>query len=230
MGSNLPAMAKPYRLVIADDHELVRRGVAQLLQAEPDLEIVGEADSVAGAIARVAELTPDVVILDVHLPDGSGVEACREITRQHPKTRVVMLSAFADEQAFVAAVLAGASGYLLKRIDASEIVASVRRVAVGETLLDEEFTERLLAKSRDADLGDPLLARLSPQELRVLDLIAEGHTNREIGEQLYLAEKTVKNYVSNLLSKLEMSNRSEAAAYAARLETMRQPEAESGGD
>ncbi len=230
MGSNLPAMAKPYRLVIADDHELVRRGVAQLLQAEPDLEIVGEADSVAGAIARVAELTPDVVILDVHLPDGSGVEACREITRQHPKTRVVMLSAFADEQAFVAAVLAGASGYLLKRIDASEIVASVRRVAVGETLLDEEFTERLLAKSRDADLGDPLLARLSPQELRVLDLIAEGHTNREIGEQLYLAEKTVKNYVSNLLSKLEMSNRSEAAAYAARLETMRQPEGESGGD
>ncbi len=219
-------MARPFRLIIADDHELVRRGVAQLLEAEPDLEIVGEADSVAGAVAAATEHAPDVVILDVHLPDGSGVEACREITRQHPGTRVLMLSAFADEQAFVAAVLAGASGYLLKRIDAAEIVSSVRRVASGESLLDEEFTERLLAKSRDADLGDPLLARLSPQELRVLDLIAQGHTNREIGEQLYLAEKTVKNYVSNLLSKLEMSNRSEAAAYAARLETLRRSEEE----
>ena len=215
-------MPKQTRLLIADDHELVRRGVRELLDAEDDFQIVGEADTVAGAIEEAKTCKPDVVILDVQMPDGSGVDACRQILSDLPSARVLMLSAFADEQAFVGAVNAGASGYLLKRAQADELIVAVRRIAAGEQLLDEDLTVRLLAKSRDADLGDPLLARLSPQELKVLDLISMGRTNREIGDELYLAEKTVKNYVSNLLAKLEMSNRSEAAAYAARLNAMRQ--------
>ncbi len=217
-------MAKNIRVVLVDDHEIVRRGLRELLEASSGFNVVGEAASVEEAVKVVGALQPDVAVLDVQMPDGSGVEACREIRSQWPDIHVLMLTAFADEQAFVAAVMAGASGYVLKRIDAKELVDSVRRAAAGESLLDRELTERLTAKAEASDQGDPLLSRLSPQELKVLHLIAAGHTNREIADEIFLAEKTVKNYVSNLLAKLEMSNRSEAAAYAARLAAMQAEE------
>jgi DNA-binding NarL/FixJ family response regulator len=159
--------------------------------------------------------------MDVRLPDGSGVDACREIRSRWPDIRVLMLTSYADEEALVAAIMAGAAGYVLKRINSDELVNSVQRVGRGESLLDPEMTERLFRKIRGEAEEDPLLARLSPQERKILDLIAAGMTNREIAEELYLAEKTVKNYVSNLLGKLEMKRRSEAAAYAARLAASR---------
>jgi DNA-binding NarL/FixJ family response regulator len=160
--------------------------------------------------------------MDVRLPDGTGVEACRELRSRWPDLKVLMLTSYADEEALVAAIMAGASGYVLKRINSEELVDSVRRVGSGESLLDPAMTERLFRKIRGEEPEDPLVARLSPQERKILDLIAEGLTNREIAEELYLAEKTVKNYVSNLLSKLEMSRRSEAAAYAAKLAAQRE--------
>ncbi len=213
-------MSDRLRVVLADDHDVVRAGLKALIESEGDIAVVGEAATVAGAIAAVADHRPDLAVLDVQMPDGSGVEACREIRSRYKKTQVLMLTAFADEQAFVAAVMAGAAGYLLKRIKGAELLDSVRRAAAGESLLDPELTERLRVRVEEADHGDPLLARLSPQERRVLDLIAQGYTNREIADEIFLAEKTVKNYVSNLLAKLEMSNRSEAAAYASRLAAM----------
>ena len=204
-------------LVLVDDHELVRRGIKSLLETQPDFEVVGEAGSVAEAIRRVGYHTPDVVVLDVRLPDGTGVEACREIRSRWPEVRVLMLTSYADEEAMLAAIMAGASGYVLKRIEGSDLVENIRKVATGESLLDAEMTEKLFAKLRGDGPEDPLLAKLSPQESKILFLIADGLTNRQIAEEMYLAEKTVKNYVSNLLAKLEMSRRSEAAAYAARL-------------
>jgi DNA-binding NarL/FixJ family response regulator len=159
--------------------------------------------------------------MDVRLPDGTGVEACREIRSRWPDVKVLMLTSYADEEALVSSIMAGASGYVLKRIDSDDLVDAVRRVGNGESLLDPNLTDRLFARIRGDEPDDPLLARLSPQERKILDLIAEGKTNRQIAEELFLAEKTVKNYVSNLLSKLEMSRRSEAAAYAARLQADR---------
>jgi DNA-binding NarL/FixJ family response regulator len=162
--------------------------------------------------------------MDVRLPDGSGVEACREIRSRWPSVKVLMLTSYADEEALMSAIVAGASGYVLKRIDSHDLVSNLRKVAAGESLLDGEMTDRLFRKLRGDEPDDPLLARLTPQERRILDHIAEGLTNREISEQMFLAEKTVKNYVSNLLAKLEMSRRSEAAAYAARLAARRDQE------
>ncbi len=212
------------RVLLVDDHEIVREGLRAVLEGQEDLEVVGEAGSVAEAVRRVGYDNPDVVVMDVRLPDGTGIEACREIRSRWPRVRVLMLTSYADEEALVSAVVAGASGYVLKRINSDELVASIRKVGEGESLLDPTMTERLFRRLRGDEPEDPLLARLSPQERKILDLIAEGLTNREIAERMYLAEKTVKNYVSNLLSKLEMSRRSEAAAYAAKLAALKQQE------
>ncbi len=209
------------KVVLVDDHEVVRQGLKTLINGEEDLDVVGEAGDVDNAIRQVGYHTPDVVVMDVRLPDGTGVEACREIRSRWPDVKVLMLTSYADEEALVSSIMAGASGYVLKRIDSGDLVDAVRRVGNGESLLDPNLTDRLFARIRGDEPDDPLLARLSPQERKILDLIAEGKTNRQIAEELFLAEKTVKNYVSNLLSKLEMSRRSEAAAYAARLQADR---------
>ncbi|CAN5186594.1 response regulator transcription factor [soil metagenome] len=205
------------RVLLVDDHEIVRRGLKALLETEDDLTVVGEAGSVAEAVHRAGLDSPDVVVLDVRLPDGSGIEACREILSSFPDVEVLMLTSYADEEALMSAILAGASGYLLKRIDSKVLVDAVRRVGRGESLLDDEMVSKLFDRLRGGKPTDPLLGKLSEQERKVLDLIAAGQTNRQITEELFLAEKTVKNYVSNLLTKLGMSRRSEAAAYAARV-------------
>ncbi|NNC92724.1 MAG: response regulator transcription factor [Acidimicrobiia bacterium] len=209
------------KVVLVDDHEVVRQGLKTLIDGQDDLDVVGEAGDVDNAIRQVGYHSPDVVVMDVRLPDGTGVEACREIRSRWPDVKVLMLTSYADEEALVSSIMAGASGYVLKRIDSGDLVDAVRRVGNGESLLDPNLTDRLFARIRGDEPDDPLLARLSPQERKILDLIAEGKTNRQIAEELFLAEKTVKNYVSNLLSKLEMSRRSEAAAYAARLQADR---------
>jgi DNA-binding NarL/FixJ family response regulator len=210
------------KVVLVDDHEVVRQGVKALLEAAGGIEVVGEAETAAEAIRRVGYANPDVVVMDLRLPDGTGIEACREIRSRFPDAKVLMLTSYADEEALLSAILAGASGYVLKRIRSDELVDSVKRVGAGESLLDAEMTEKLFAKLRGEETTDPLLQRLSPQERKILDGIARGLTNREIAEELFLAEKTVKNYVSNVLSKLGMSRRSEAAAYAARLAARRE--------
>jgi DNA-binding NarL/FixJ family response regulator len=209
------------KVVLVDDHDVVRAGLASLLDAEKDIKVVGEAGGVEEAVRRVGYDTPDVVVADVRLPDGSGVEACREIKSRWPEIQVLMLTSFADDEALFASILAGASGYVLKQIKSDELVQSIRKVGAGESLLDPTLTERVFRRIRGDEPDDPLLAKLSAQERRILDLIAEGLTNREIAERMFLAEKTVKNYVSNMLAKLGMSRRSEAAAYAARLEAER---------
>jgi DNA-binding NarL/FixJ family response regulator len=214
-------MSDKLRIELVDDHEVVRQGLKALLDAEDDLDVVGEASSVEEAVRRVGFDQPDVVVLDVRLPDGSGVEACREIRDRWPEVRVLMLTSFADDEALMASVMAGASGYVLKQIHGSDLVESVRKVGRGETLLDDEVTGRVARRLRGEEADDPLLATLSPQERRILGHISEGKTNRQIAEDMFLAEKTVKNYVSNMLTKMGMSRRSEAAAYAARLEAQR---------
>ena len=205
------------KVLLVDDHDVVRQGVRALLEAEDDIEVVGEASTAAEAVRRVGYDSPDVVVMDLRLPDGTGIEACREIRSRFSETRVLLLTSYADEEALLAAIMAGASGYVLKRIKSDELVESIRKVGEGESLLDAEMTEKLFEKLRGEDNADPLLGRLSPQEKKILDGIARGLTNREIADEMYLAEKTVKNYVSNVLAKLEMSRRSEAAAYAARV-------------
>lgn len=216
-------MTDPLTITLIDDHEVVRQGLRALLEAEEDLRVIGEAGTAEEAVRRVGYDSPDVVVLDVRLPDGSGVEVCREIRSRFPDVRVLILTSYADQEALTQAVIAGASGYVLKRIQGEELVEAVRRVGRGESLLDPTMTEKVFRRLRgEEEEEDPLLARLSPQERRILELIGEGLTNREIAEEMYLAEKTVKNYVSNLLSKLEMSRRTEAAAYVARLEAERE--------
>jgi two-component system, NarL family, response regulator DevR len=210
------------RVFLLDDHEIVRRGVRELLEAEDDLEVVGEADTAERALARVSATRPDVAVLDVRLPDGDGVEVCREVRSRHPDVACIMLTSFADDEAVYAAILAGASGYVLKQVRGDDLVDGIRRVANGESLLDPAVTTRVLERLRSQQDEEDELSALTGQERKILDLIAEGLTNRQIGEQLFLAEKTVKNYVSNLLSKLGMSRRTEAAAYAARLSERRQ--------
>jgi two-component system, NarL family, response regulator DevR len=209
------------RVFLLDDHELVRRGVRDLLWAEDDLSVVGEAGTAAEALERIPQTRPDVAVLDVRLGDESGdrggVEVCREIRSAHPEVACVMLTSFADDEALFAAILAGAAGYVLKQIRGAELVNAIRRVGQGESLLDPAMTARVLERLRNPRPDHDPLAALTPQERRILDLIAEGMTNRQIGEAMFLAEKTVKNYVSNLLAKLGMARRSEAAAYAARI-------------
>ena len=209
------------RVFLLDDHEIVRRGIRELLEAEDDLQVVGEASTAHQAYELLPTTTPNVAVLDVRLPDGDGIEVCRDIRSEHPEIACLMLTSFADDEAVFSAILAGAAGYVLKQVRGTDLVDAVRRVGRGETILDPFSTDRVLERLRQPPQPDELSV-LTNQERRVLDLIAEGMTNRQIGEQLFLAEKTVKNYVSNLLAKLGMSRRAEAAAYAARLSERRQ--------
>ena len=211
------AARAPIKVFLLDDHEVVRRGVASLLNTEPGIEVIGEASTAQQALARIPALRPDVAVLDVRLPDGNGVAVCREIRSQMPEVACLMLTSFADDDALFDAVMAGAAGFVLKQIHGTDLVGAVRTVASGQSLLDPRSTARMMARLRDqASRKDPLAA-LSDQERRILELIGEGLTNRQIGERMYLAEKTVKNYVSNLLAKLDMQRRTQAAALAAQL-------------
>jgi DNA-binding NarL/FixJ family response regulator len=205
------------RVFLLDDHEVVRRGVRDILEAEDDIEVVGEAGTVEQALSRIPPTRPDVAVLDVRLPDGDGVSVCRDIRSDHPEIQCLMLTSFADDEALFQAIMAGAAGYLLKQIKGTDIVDGVRRVARGESLLDPMVTKRVLDRLRKPPEEDERLARLTTQERKILELIAEGLTNRQIADTIHLAEKTVKNYVSNLLGKLGMERRTQAAVYAARL-------------
>ncbi len=210
----------PTRVFLLDDHEIVRRGLRELLEAEDDLIVVGEAGTAAEALTGIPATSPDVAVLDVRLPDGDGVEVCREIRSGHPEVHCLMLTSYADDEALFSAILAGAAGYVLKQIRGTDLVDAIRRVAEGQSLLDPSATARVLERLRSPQAEEPAedLSSLTDQERRILDHIAEGLTNRQIGERMFLAEKTVKNYVSNVLMKLGMSRRSEATAYAARLD------------
>jgi DNA-binding NarL/FixJ family response regulator len=210
------------RVLLVDDHEVVRAGLRALLEAQDGIEVVGEVGTAADAVRQVGFNAPDVVVMDVRLPDGSGVEATRKIRDRWPDVAVLVLSSFADEEALMSSIEAGASGYLLKRVDTDAIVDAVRAVGAGESLLDPAMTKQLFTKLRNTDREDELIARLSGQERRILTRLAQGKTNREIADEMYLAEKTVKNYVSNLLAKMGMARRSEAAAYAARVAERRE--------
>jgi DNA-binding NarL/FixJ family response regulator len=209
-------MTDATRVFLLDDHELVRRGVREILEAEPDLVVVGEAGTAEEAVGRIPATSPHVAVLDVQLPDGDGIEVCRDVRSKHPEIACIMLTSFADDEAVYAAIMAGAAGFVLKQVRGTDLVDGIRRVARGESLLDPQVTTRVLERLRTRGEDDEL-AGLTEQERNILALIADGLTNRQIGEELFLAEKTVKNYVSNLLSKLGMHRRTEAAAYAARL-------------
>ncbi|MEU8365290.1 response regulator transcription factor [Nonomuraea sp. NPDC048882] len=209
------------RVFLLDDHEVVRRGVAALLDSEDDIEVIGEAGTAESAVARIPALAPDVAVLDVRLPDGNGVDVCREVRSRVPGLACLMLTSFADDDALFDAVMAGASGYVLKQIHGSDLVGAVRTVASGQSLLDPQTTAAMLHRLRDQAARKDPLAALTEQERHILDLIGEGLTNRQIGERMFLAEKTVKNYVSNLLAKLNMQRRTQAAALAARLQADR---------
>jgi two-component system, NarL family, response regulator DevR len=206
---------KTIRVFLLDDHEIVRRGIADLLQLEADIEIVGEAGTAAEAMRRIPATAPNVAVLDARLPDGSGIDVCRDIRSSYPDVRCLILTSYDDNDAIFAAVMAGAAGYLLKEIRGTSLVDAIRQVAAGRSLLDPSVTERLLVRLREGETQDPRLASLSDREREVLALIADGLTNRQIGERLFLAEKTVKNYVSGLLAKLGMQRRTQAAVYGA---------------
>jgi two-component system response regulator DevR len=204
------------RVFLVDDHEMVRRGVRDLLEEQPDIVVVGEAATAAEAVPAIGRLVPNVAVLDARLPDGHGVDVCRDVRSAHPEIACLMFTSYDDETAIMAAIMAGAAGYLLKQIRGIDLVDAVRRVAAGQSLLDPAVTQTVLARLRSGDVHQPdPLGALSDQERRVLVLIAEGLTNREIGAQLFLAEKTVKNYVSSLLAKLGLGRRAQAAALAA---------------
>jgi two-component system response regulator DevR len=211
-----PGGSTPIRVFLLDDHELVRRGLHDLLSGEPDIEVVGEAGLAAEALRRIPALLPDVAILDARLPDGHGVDVCRDIRSSHPEVACLMFTSYDDDEALLAAIMAGAAGYVLKQIRGTDFVDAVRRVAAGQSLLDPAVTRTVLARVRQTEhREDDPLAALSEQERRVLELIAEGLTNRQIGERLFLAEKTVKKYVSSLLAKLGLQRRAQAVAFAA---------------
>ena len=209
-------MPNPTRVLIVDDHEVVREGLRALLKRKTQLAVVGEADSVASAIARAQTDQPDIVIMDVRLPDGSGVEACREIRSARPDTKVIMLTSYADDEAVFASIMAGASGYLLKQTHGQTLIEAIERATRGESLLDPAVTQRVLERVRsEGSKKDDELSVLSEQEQQILNLIAEGKTNKEIAAEVFLSDKTVKNYVSSILSKLNLRRRSEAAAFIA---------------
>jgi two-component system, NarL family, response regulator DevR len=218
----------PIRVFLLDDHEVVRAGIRALLDNEDDIEVVGEAGTAADALVRIPLAKPSVAILDVRLPDGNGVEVCRQIRSDHPEVVCLMLTSYADDEALLASVMAGAAGYVLKQVGGRDLVADIREVARGGTLLDPRLTERVLERIRRGPQVDERLASLTRQERRILDCIADGLTNRQIGEQMFLAEKTVKNYVSNLLAKLGMQRRTEAAVFATRLAERRSSSTSSG--
>jgi DNA-binding NarL/FixJ family response regulator len=209
--------ARPIRVMLCDDHDVVRRGLRALLEAGDQMSVVAEAASADEAVAMARQHAPDVVVMDVRMPGRSGIEACRDIRSEQPGVRVLMLTSFADDEALFTAIMAGASGYVLKQIQGPDLVDSIRKVAEGQSLLDAAVTERVLARIRgDAPIDVEGPEHLTPQERRILELVAEGLTNRQIGERVSLAEKTVKNYVSNVLAKLGVSRRTEAAIYVMR--------------
>jgi DNA-binding NarL/FixJ family response regulator len=212
------AKTPPLRVMLVDDHEIVRNGIRAMLDAQDDIVVTTEAGSVHEAVDEAARTRPDVIVMDVRLSDGSGIEATREIRANRPETKVLMLTSFADDEALFASIMAGASGYVLKQVKSGDLLRAIRAVGAGDSLLDPSVTNAVLDRLRKGKhlMKDEKLARLSPQEERILQLIAEGWTNRQIGEELRLAEKTVKNYVSSILSKLEVARRAEAAAYLAR--------------
>jgi two-component system response regulator DevR len=209
---------RPFRLLVVDDHEVVRQGLVALLDRRPNFQVVAEAGTVEEALAQAHLHQPDIVIMDVRLPDGSGVEACREIRADLPDTRVVMLTSFPDDEAVLSAIVAGAAGYLLKQIRARDLVAGLEAVGRGESLLDPAVTERVLARVRQIASGEihDELAGLTPQERKILLLVAEGMTNKAIAAEIFLSDKTVKNYVSSILAKLNLERRAQAAAFVAR--------------
>jgi DNA-binding NarL/FixJ family response regulator len=206
------------RVFLLDDHEIVRQGLRALIESEPDMEVVGEAGTAATAMARIAGVTVDVAVLDVRLPDGSGVEVCREIRSVYPDVACLMLTSFADDEALLASIMAGAAGYVLKEVRSSSLIDDIRVVAGGGSLVDPGLAARVIDRLQHPPEEDHRLASLTEQERRILDHLALGQTNRQIAEEMYLAEKTVKNYVSNLLLKLGMKRRTEAAVFAVRLE------------
>jgi two-component system response regulator DevR len=205
------------RVFLLDDHEIVRRGLKDLLELEGDIQVVGESALAEEAERRIPALRPHVAVLDARLPDGSGVDVCREIRSRDPNIAVLILTSYDDEEALFAAIMAGAAGYLLKQIRGNDLVDAVRRVAAGQSMLDPAVTQRVLTRLREGSKEDKALAPLTDQERKILDHIAEGMTNRQIAEAMFLAEKTVKNYVSSLLAKLGMQSRTQAAVFAAKL-------------
>ncbi len=207
-----------HRLLIVDDHEIVRQGLVAMLSRKPGFQVVAEAGSVAESIEMARKFRPDLVVMDVRLPDGSGIEACREIRAEFPGTRVVMLTSYPDEEAVFSAIVAGASGYLLKQVRGRDLVAALEAVGRGESLLDPAVTEKVLERVRRIAMGTASdeLAQLTSQEQKILLLVAEGKTNKEIAAEVFLSDKTVKNYVSSILSKLNLQRRAQAAAYVAK--------------
>jgi two-component system response regulator DevR len=207
----------PITVFLLDDHEIVRRGIVDLLDAAPDISVVGDAGTAAQALARITALRPQVAVLDGRLPDGSGIDVCREIRSSLPETRCIILTSYDDDDAILASVMAGAAGYLLKEIKGSNLVDAIRQVAAGHSLLDPAVTERVLTRLREGDKVDPRWASLNPREREILDQVTEGMTKREIGEQLLLAENTVKKYVSVMLTKLGMERRAQAAVFGSEM-------------
>lgn len=208
----------PIRVFILDDHEMVRLGLRRLLESDPDVDVVGEAGTAAAAIARIPALQPDVAILDARLPDGSGIDVCREVRSQCPQTAAIIVTSFDDDEALFAAIMAGAAGYLLKQVSGHDLLTAVHHVATGGSLLDPDLTARVLQRLRDGAPDDPIeLRSLTAQERKILELVAAGLTNRQIGEELFLAEKTVKNYMSTVLAKLGLTTRTQAAVLATQL-------------
>jgi DNA-binding NarL/FixJ family response regulator len=209
--------------MLVDDHEVVRQGLRALLEAEDDLDVIAEAGDGSQAIDKARIHEPDVVVMDVRMPDMGGVEACRGIRDMRPETQVIMLTSYSDDEALFNSIMAGAAGFVLKQIRGGDLVEAIRKVGSGQSLLDPNVTQRVLERLRKSkyDDTDPKLARLSPQEDRILDMVGQGLTNRQIAEQIHLSDKTVKNYVSSILSKLEVHRRSEAAAYVARAKAPR---------
>lgn len=203
------------RVLLVDDHDIVRKGLNMVVSRQPDLDVVGEAGTAAEAVEKAEKLTPDVVVMDIRLPDATGIEACRDIRSQNSDIKVLMLTSYSDEEAVMGSIMAGASGYLLKEIRSQEIVDAIRRVGAGQSLLDPAVTAAVLERVRLGKEEDQRWVHLTEQERHILELIAEGKTNREIAEVVSLRDKTVKNYVSNILAKLEVSRRSQAAAYVA---------------
>ena len=208
----MKAEIKSLKILVVDDHDIVRRGLVMILSRQEDLLVVGEAGTAYEALKKARELKPDVVVLDIRLPDRTGIEVCRDIRAENPDVMVLMLTSYSDEEAVIGSIMAGASGYLLKEIRSQEIVTAVRRVGAGQSLLDPKVTAGVLERVRRSIDNDPI-AHLNDQERRILDLIAEGKTNREIADEVHLSDKTVKNYVSNILRKLDVSGRSQAAVF-----------------
>ena len=212
-------MAEPLKVMLVDDHEVVRQGLKALLEVESDISVIAEASSGREAVDMAKIYSPNVVVMDVRMPDGSGVEACRDIRDADSDIQVIMLTSYSDDEALFNSIMAGAAGFVLKQIRGRDLVEAIRTVGGGRSLLDPGVTKRVLERLRKAKFEDkdPKLARLSPQEERILDMIGEGLTNRQIAERIHLSDKTVKNYVSNILSKLEVARRAEAASYVARV-------------